>query len=164
THNPDNHLSMPAPIYNPHDWVSPTTYDPKQAYTNSKLAIILHSKHLAAILDPTQIHVTIYDPGYVPETDIMRNLGYLRPLIAILFSASLSFNAWWWGVRDFNSRLGRSCGFLKGICLGEVDGGRSGEYFVIDWRDTPGKEALDVGRQEEFGRFLDVFVAEKGFA
>ncbi|KAI8850666.1 hypothetical protein BC829DRAFT_388622 [Chytridium lagenaria] len=137
THNPANHTPVLPPIYNPHDWVSPNSYEPDRAYSNSKLANVLFGLHLTTLHSP--------------------------PTSTIVIAVHLNLISWWYKSPNQNSSMERSCEFYRKLVVGEVES-TSGDYYSIDGKQEVSDVAKDVEKQKEFAAFSEHLLVEKGFA
>ncbi|KAJ3100818.1 hypothetical protein HDU96_010208 [Phlyctochytrium bullatum] len=162
THDPANRTRVPPPIFNPHDWASPTSYHPLRAYSSSKLAAVLTALDVAQTHSPSHIIAMAYDPGFVGDTGLYRGPGPLmRVLARTVMAADLQMLAWWYGSMNPCSGVARSGGFLARLAGGEV--GETGGYYVIEGRGRESTVAGERERQVELRRFLDALLVEKGF-
>ncbi|KAJ3105615.1 hypothetical protein HDU97_007822 [Phlyctochytrium planicorne] len=164
THDPVNRTGVTPPIYDIPFWLhsDPKKYDGGLAYTNSKLANAMFGADLARTLE-SKATVAIYDPGFIAETDFLRSLGMIKPLVGAVIRAALNFNNWWYQSPDMISTLERSTPFLAKLT---VDGELvkvSGKYYCKDAEADMSVLAKDVEKQKEVREALNKVLKEKGF-
>jgi len=165
THDPANHTPVTPPIYNLENWRLPAAgeFNAPRAYTQSKLANALFGNDLAAQFDPQELTVAIFDPGFISETGLSRDLGgvgqavvgvlgrlYLRTVHAI-YGSTLQIGS-----------MSRSPAFLARLAVDSSLVEETGHYYCIDAIDKCSVVASDRAKQVELREFSDAILKELG--
>ncbi|KAJ3112240.1 hypothetical protein HDU96_004777 [Phlyctochytrium bullatum] len=166
THNPDNHTGAHIPIYDPADWLDPRSFNPGQAYVNSKLANALHGNDLAATLSqsPDQPTIAIYDPGFIGDTGLLTGtVGFMQPVVATAVWMFLQFSPWWYGSPNQISSLDKSGRFLARLAVDPALVDETGAYYSIETRYPTSIVAQNRANQVEIRELSERLLRERGY-
>jgi NAD(P)-dependent dehydrogenase (short-subunit alcohol dehydrogenase family) len=163
THDPKSGSGTPPPNNNIKDLPNPAKYDCSVAYASSKLANALHGNYMSRHLDPSQITVATYDPGFIGDTGLLSSLGKFQPIVKVLINTSIAATAWWRGIPNQNSTLDRSTSFLVKLALDLDLVSETGSYYSIDRKHNCSEDASNVALQEELIEFSRELLNSKGF-
>lgn len=155
THDPAKKTGMPHPRYIKADWLAhperdteDTKKDGRCTYTTSKLCNVLFTYELARRLKAygweDRVHVTAYDPGFMPGTGLARDYPAALRWIFV--------NALPWA-SVFMSRMEtpeRSGAQLARLATDPAFAERTNQYFVPSLQDIPSsEESYDEAKQAD---------------
>lgn len=162
THDPLTQSGVPAPVYDLQHWATPTSWTGSSVYSSSKLANALYGLYLAKQL---KIVVTVYDPGFIGDTGLLKHLGVFQPVAKTVINGLIAFKAWIHQVPNQNSTLQRSVPFLAKLATSdEPEFTRTGLYYSIDAQRQPSVDAQDPRKQQELYDFSLKLLNVKGFS
>ena len=162
THDPESGAGTPPPIADIQEWPNPKEYKGSVVYTTSKLANILYGNYLSRRLDPKCVTVAIYNPGFIGDTGLLRELGMSQPLVKMMININIAFTAWWLNVPNQNSTLKRSSPYLAKLAVDPNLVGTTGKYYSIDHERACSKRALDETQQDELITLTQSLLKSKG--
>ncbi|KAI8892221.1 hypothetical protein BC833DRAFT_389345 [Globomyces pollinis-pini] len=143
-------------------WKNPITYAHMDAYANSKLANAIYGQYLSRTLDPKNITVVTYAPGFIGDTGLM-NAGLLQPLVKVMVESIIWFNSWWNDIPNVISTLERSCNFICRLATEDEYVKDTGRYYSIDHIGEANPDAYDISKQDQLVAFSLRLINEAGF-
>ena len=151
THDPAQKLGLPLPNYKELTELSHPdlkTFDYFRAYSSSKLLNVLFTYELNKKL-PKNITANAYNPGWIPETELVRKQNFL---VRLLFSYVLP-----WIVPKMHggSTLSRSTSFLANLLDQPEFNGVTGKYFDIDSEQKSSEWSYDEERQVKLWNYSE---------
>ena len=168
THDPANHNPVAYPVFDLQNWRLPSQegFNGPQAYSQSKLANALFGNDLAAQFDPQELTVALFDPGFIIETGLARDLasGIGKSIVGVLVGLYLSAVHRIYGSTLQNGSMARSPPFLARLAIDNTLVEETGHYYCIDAIDKCSVDASDRAKQVQLREFSDAILKELGHA
>ena len=164
THDPANHTPTPTPAYNLEQWKLPRRYNPGRSYAQSKLANALFANDLATQFKPEECTVATFDPGFLPETSLLRNLGSgLHAVVGVVATLWMYIVHYAYGSTLQIASMDRTAPFLARLAVDSELLEETGRYYCIDALDKCSEVAATREYQVELREFSEALLKEKGF-
>eukprot|EP00877_Chromochloris_zofingiensis_P008472 jgi/Chrzof1/3879/Cz13g11330.t1 len=169
THDPEQKTGAPAPKWNHPDDIAmpkaalnnqaPQKFSGLQAYTNSKLANVYFTYHLAALLKSqgSQQTVVAYDPGFCPDTSLARSFHWL---VWWVMSRMVTTMMWMTGSPTKISTAAKSGALQARLAYDDAFAGKTGVYYSVDEEIRSSALSYDKAKAAELWEYSEQLVRQ----
>ncbi|KAJ3254832.1 hypothetical protein HK103_006822 [Boothiomyces macroporosus] len=160
THDPKSGSGVDPPVFDLERWATPKEHYGSSVYSSTKLANVLFGYNLAE--RRPDVVVTSYDPGFIGDTGLLRDLGMLQPVLKVVIETTLAVTSWWKGVRNQTSTLDRTIPFLAKLTV-DPQYSKTAKYYSIDVELKSSDISYEKEKQRALYDFSLKLLHEKGF-